>query len=426
MRQKLSPFLADTLWFGMTSRLSFSKFQEYAHLRAEQGFNAVQVVVGVPPEVGPYNINARGKKGPAWNLEGSFNEKFLQNCEKKIQVLNKEGLKVIIYGAWGHQINWLRGNRMKDWWDEIINRFEKYDVIFCVCGESNLWIGSSDMLLPNKSTDELITQNFLKRWIYNTHFPYKSKLIKVWNNSIEKLTFKSQNKETISRRIEAWSEVLEHIQQKTNKPIIIHTIPQEQSTDAVNNAHHLSAVTVQTGHDIESRTRIWKEPLSVLKKDPQQKFINLEPWYEGILNNFYTEDQIFAYWASMLAGASAYCYGAHGIWNIGDGNFLSHWGKQTFEEALHLSTPALLGKSHKMFIDSGAIEFPLLEIEAPNDHLKFILRKNLKGKYIYFYPDIKQVDKIQPAQFYYNPLTGKFLTDLPESGPLVGIGKEDY
>lgn len=56
----------------------------------------------------------------------------------------------------------------------------------------------------------------------------------------------------------------------------------------------------------------------------EKPFINLEPWYEGINNSFFESDQIFAFWTSMLSGASAYCYGSHGIWDVGDGNFLAH------------------------------------------------------------------------------------------------------
>lgn len=72
MTKNIQPFLSDTLWFGMTSRISTEKLKKYAQKRVSQGFNAVQIVVGIPPEVGPLNINVYGAGGPAWNLNGKF------------------------------------------------------------------------------------------------------------------------------------------------------------------------------------------------------------------------------------------------------------------------------------------------------------------------------------------------------------------
>ena len=69
----VSNFLCDTWWYGLTKRLPDKKFEELAKLRHKQGFNAVQLVVGIPPEVGPENPNAASEVGPAWNLRGEFN-----------------------------------------------------------------------------------------------------------------------------------------------------------------------------------------------------------------------------------------------------------------------------------------------------------------------------------------------------------------
>lgn len=59
----------------------------------------------------------------------------------------------------------------------------------------------------------------------------------------------------------------------------------------------------------------------------------------------FESDQIFAFWVSMLSGASAYC----GIWNVGDGNFLAHWGRRTFREAKKPTVPLKIVKSNKLF-----------------------------------------------------------------------------
>jgi hypothetical protein len=57
----IANFLADTWWFGLSQRMSKQDFEDLAALRAEQGFSAIQLVVGIPPEVGPENENAKLK-----------------------------------------------------------------------------------------------------------------------------------------------------------------------------------------------------------------------------------------------------------------------------------------------------------------------------------------------------------------------------
>ena len=44
-------YLADTWWFGMTKRLSDIKFLKLLELRKKQGFTAIQIILGVPPEI---------------------------------------------------------------------------------------------------------------------------------------------------------------------------------------------------------------------------------------------------------------------------------------------------------------------------------------------------------------------------------------
>ena len=114
--KKLPNFLCDTWWFALTQRLSDSQFEKIARLRVKQGFTAVQLVVGIPPEVGPENPNAASSVGPAWKLNGELNIKYLEYAKHRIELLNSLGLTVIVYGAWGHQIEWIRVDKMKAWW----------------------------------------------------------------------------------------------------------------------------------------------------------------------------------------------------------------------------------------------------------------------------------------------------------------------
>ena len=152
----LSGLLADTWWFGLTSRLSDSDFKMLAARRAAQGFSAIQLVVGIPPEVGPANENAESPVGFPWTLDGQLNEAYLQFARDRILHLNTLGLTTVVYGAWGHQIAWLGQEMMSAWWHKIIETLDDLKVIYCLCGESNLWIGQeavsyTHLTLPTKA-----------------------------------------------------------------------------------------------------------------------------------------------------------------------------------------------------------------------------------------------------------------------------------
>ena len=404
-------FLCDTWWYGLTQRVDNKKLEELAKLRVQQGFTTVQMVVGIPPEVGPENPNASSKVGPAWNLRGEFNQGYLQYSRDRVQHLNSLGLSTILYGAWGQQIEWLGEKRMKDWWSEIVKNFDDLDVMYCLSGESDIWVGEEKRLLPDRSTDELNTFRLMP--FLHPRLVYMGKrLINMVNQSL--------NEGRKAERRNKWSRVLTHVSSLTDKPIFIHVLPNITSKEAVNNPKLLDAITVQTGHSDTTRRLLWELPLESVRQNPDKPFINLEPWYEGITGRFKTEDQLYAYWASMMAGAYAYCYGAHGVWNAGDGKFLAHWGKQTLGEAMKLKTPQLIGASHKLFIESGFAGYSQVEVEEKDGELVKISRSNNKGAMVTYIPDTSLVDELPEGNIFL-PLRGELVKTSPRVGQVVII-----
>jgi hypothetical protein len=103
-------------WFGLTGRLDDDRFLRLVAQRAGQGFTAAQIVVGIPPEVGPAHPSARSPVGPAWDLHGTPNEAYLRMAQARIDVMNRHGLAAIVYGGWGPQIDWIGDARMTAWW----------------------------------------------------------------------------------------------------------------------------------------------------------------------------------------------------------------------------------------------------------------------------------------------------------------------
>lgn len=406
---RIANLLADTWWFGLSKRLSAQGFKNLAALRAKQGFSAVQLVVGVPPEVGPENENAQSQVGFPWTLDGHFNQEYLGLARARIQYLNDSGLLVIVYGAWGHQIEWLGKRRMIEWWLRIIEAVDALDVIYCLCGESNLWAGEASKLLPDKSVDDLVTSQIVSPSI---HPRIKGLLTK----AVGRFRRQLRNHRLENRR-NAWSLVLEKVSQRTSKPVIIHPTSDETGYEAVSNPELLSANTVQTGHDARTRNRLWQLPLALLKNDHSRKgYINLEPWYEGIRDQFWAEDQMYSYWTTMLAGATSYCYGAHGIWNVGDGEFLAHWGKQTFAEALALDTPRLLGLSHAQYLLRSDGKGETFHQTAGEELIT--IGREARGTSIQFFPNVARANHI-PAGKIWLPLKGTFSEVLPPKGQVV-------
>jgi hypothetical protein len=402
--------LVDTWWFGLTGRLAGSRFIDLGKLRASQGFSAIQLVVGVPPEVGPLNENARSEAGFPWRLDGAINDAYLRLARMRIGQLNALGLKVIVYGAWGHQITWMGREWMARWWSCIVESVGDLDVIFCLTGESNLWIGEEDRILPDKTSSDLTRSRVLNRLPGRLHGPAR----RVYSRFVARHTPKL----SAARRAD-WGFVLERLADLTDHPIIIHTLPGESAVQVVDNSHLLAANTVQTGHSEDKRNALWQIPLSAKQEAPEQPFVNLEPWYEGIRGRFGTADQLYAYWTSMLAGASGYCYGAHGIWNVGDGQFLAHWGGQTFDDALNLDTPRLIGLSHRLWM---TCEVPTEPIQEMREGRLAVIGCRAGEWEIRFYPDVKDVSPIPKGRIWL-PLKGEFSVSLPANGSVVIISE---
>lgn len=382
-----------------------------ARRRAEQGFSAIQLVVGIPPEVGPENENTKSEAGFPWTLRGDFNQAYLELARERIRQLNELGLRAIVYGAWGHQIHWLGLEGMTRWWFKLIETLDGLDVIYCLSGESSLWVNQESMLLPDRSTDDLAARTTIRwrQFVPARLRPLARRFVAVANGR--------RSAPLLEERRQAWSLVLDRVAQKTGRPILIHPVPAETGFEAVCNPHLLAANTVQTGHDPLSRNQLWQRPLALLRGSVGgQRYINLEPWYEGIRDQFWCPDQLYAYWVTMLAGASSYCYGAHGIWNVGDGKFLAHWGRQTFAQAMALETPTLLGLSHRQFMQRGHQQGETF-LEMAGEELLTIGRRTGR-KVTQYFPEISRVDHI-PGGRIWLPLQGAFSESLPATGQVV-------
>jgi len=393
MKEKLPHFLADTLWFGMTKRISDEEFIEYAKLRQKQGFTAIQIVVGMPPDLGALNENAKSPVGAAWDLEGNINLAYLDHAKKRIEILLEHNLMPIVYGSWGNHIDWMDEHFLCRWWDEVIKALDGYDVIYSLTGEIDLFYDPelACMTLPDKTSGD-VTYSF--RDLPN-------------------------DEEIRAERYRKWEYVLEHISEKTNKHIIVHPWVGVSGYPRMKRKDLLSACTFQTGHDEDSYIAMWQNIYNAKRTYPGVPAINLEPWYEGILGRFFTYDMIKAFWLHAASGAYSICYGAHGVWGISDGVFLSNWGKQTFREAIKLESPNLYGKTYKILLDMGVFDWEHSEAELDGEELVAMTRISDDGKqkmkYIIEIKDYKNPEEGR----YFDCMKAEFVDELPKEGQVV-------
>jgi hypothetical protein len=393
--------LADTWWYGLTNRLSEADFLALAALRASQGFSAVQIVVGVPPEVGPQHPSAASSVGPAWDLFGMINERYLAMARQRLEYLVSCGLTPVVYGAWGPQIEWIGLDGITQWWRAVIKAVDDLPVIYCLSGESDLSLETPAALLRWWRPAFRTAKRVLKRFVHDDRI---MRSVRMWVTTGRR-----------RRRRRLWTTVLRRLSSKTKRPIIIHPTYEESGCQAIEDPDLLWADTFQTGHDSTSRNRLSRLWVEAAADHRRNDWINLEPWYEGITGQFFRNDQIYSYWVCMLSGAVGYCYGAHGIWNVGDGVFLNHWGSQTFQEARQLETPWMLGASHALWRDEGAFGADPV-IMRRGRRLVSIANVGPRGR-VTFVPNAADANGITGR--VWSPLTMRFVGQLPRAGPVL-------
>ncbi|EKD65415.1 MAG: Alpha-L-rhamnosidase protein [uncultured bacterium] len=313
-------FLADTWWFGATSRMPFSVFKLLVKKRVKQGFSAVQIVIGIPPET--------EVRGFAFRKDWSLDKKYFEEADKKIKYLVDNGLAPVIYGGWGHHIDVLGVEKIKSLWREIVARYSSYPVIWCLAGEIDM---------PN--SHPVILSTFGK---------LSTGAVKDLMRFFSFGRAQDQN-DNLRSRIKKWKEVGDYIHKidPYKRQITAHVHRRTTALDLLGGRKWLSINSIQSGHSKDSVAFMVN---SIINNDnSKMPIINMEPWYEGILGNFGEYEQRYAFWVCLLSGAKGHSYGAHGIWQMSKKgeNFMGHWGDSYWKKSLKFRGAEQLGQSKK-------------------------------------------------------------------------------
>lgn len=308
-----TPFfwLADTWWMGFTRRLTWpDDFQALTADRVKKGFNVVQIVAGLYPDMPAFDPRGANEAGFPWTEDYSrINPAYFDAADRRIEWLVRSGIVPCIVGAWGYHLPWLGVERMKMHWRYLVARYGAYPVVWCVAGEGIM--------------------------------PYY-------------LSQKKEEDRTFQRK--GWTEVARYLRKidPYRRAVSIH--PTDAARKQVEDPAVLDFDMLQTGHgDRDSIPNTLNLVRASRAASPPMPTINAEVCYEGILGTCHQEVQRFMVWSCLLSGTAGHTYGANGIWQVnrrgepfGKSPHGGNWGETPWDDAMRLPGSAQAGLARKL------------------------------------------------------------------------------
>jgi hypothetical protein len=310
-----TPFLwlGDTWWMGLTKRLSFpEEFNTLLADRKTKGFNVIQIVAGLYPDMPAFDPRGENETGVPWQKEyKAIRPEYFDAADKRIMRLVEDGFTPCIVSAWGYHLPFLGPERMKQHQRYVYARWGALPIIWCLAGEFNL----PYYLAPDfpKSAPQQAAE-------WEAIVPYCRSI-----NAFDRLI-----------TLHPWLPNPMSARSRLKDPTL------------------LDFDMLQTGHGQMEILGVSVEAVrhSYAAK-PTMPVVNAEPSYEMLLDKTPAEIARLIFWASWFNGTGGYTYGANGIWQVngrekryGASPHGGDYGKIPWEEAMHLagSTQVSLGK----------------------------------------------------------------------------------
>lgn len=312
-----TPFfwLGDTWWMGLCNRISWpDEFSALTADRVAKGFNVVQIVAGLYPDMGAYDERGANEAGFPWEPEwAAIRPEYFDRADARIAHLIESGIVPCIVGAWGYYLPWLGPERMKRHWRHLIARWGAYPVVWCIAGEANLpWY-----LVPN--------------------FPYDDR-----------------------EAVTGWTEIAAYVRalDPFERPMSIHPtgLGRLSARGSIDDQTLLDFDMLQTGHgDRESLGPTVDTVRWSYGAEPRMPVLNSEVNYEGILSRCHDDVQRLMFWTCVLNGACGHTYGANGIWQMnerdvayGNSPHGGTYGPTPWQEAMALPGSGQLGAAKRL------------------------------------------------------------------------------
>jgi hypothetical protein len=303
-----TPFfwLADTWWMGFCERLAWpGGFQTLTADRVQKGFNVVQIVAGLYPDMPAFDPRGVNEAGFPWEEDWAcINPAYFDMVDLRMHHLVQQGVVPCLLGCWGYYLLWLGAEKMKQHWRYLVARYGALPVVWCLAGEGIM--------------------------------PYYLSETKEEDRASQK---------------EGWTEVAQYVRQidPYHHPLSIH--PTDTACNQVGDRSLLDFDMLQTGHgDRSSISNTMRLVEEACEREPAIPVLNSEVCYEGIGEACRQEVQRFMFWSCMLSGACGHTYGANGIWQVNDRDqpygpspHGMAWGHTPWQEAYQLPGSKQLG-----------------------------------------------------------------------------------
>ncbi len=307
-----TPFfwLGDTWWMGLCHRLRWpDEFRTLAADRKEKGFNVIQIVVGLYPDMPPFDARGANEAGLPWETNYTrIRPDYFDAADQRLGYLVEQGFTPCIVGAWGYFMPWMGVEKMKAHWRYLIARYGAWPVVWCAAGEANL------------------------PWYLAPGFPYDDR-----------------------KQVHDWTEVMHFIgaTDPFHRPLTIHptAIKRYTARHATDEPGLLDFDMLQTPHGQREAVPVTiKAVRESYAAEPRMPVIDGEASYEMLNDSLPTQWTRRMFWLCLMNGAAGHTYGANGIWQCnrpgephGKSPHGGSYGKIPWNEAMNLPGSRQLG-----------------------------------------------------------------------------------
>jgi hypothetical protein len=110
---------------GLCERLKWpEEFQTLTEDRLHKGFNVIQIVAGLYPDMAAFDPRGRNEAGFPWEAEyRRIRPEYFDRADDRLLYLVDRGMMPCIVGAWGYHLPWLGVDRMKKHWRYLVARY---------------------------------------------------------------------------------------------------------------------------------------------------------------------------------------------------------------------------------------------------------------------------------------------------------------
>jgi hypothetical protein len=308
-----TPFfwLGDSWWMGLSERLHWpDEFRTLTADRRAKGFNVVQIVAGLYPDMPAFDERGRNEAGFPWEKDYTrINPAYFDAADRRLAHLVESGLMPCLTGAWGYHLPWLGVERMKKHWRYLVARYGAWPVVWCLAGE-----GAMPYYLSKSKKDDAAFQRH------------------------------------------GWTEVARYLRQIDPYSRLLTVHPTATSRDQLDDAALLDFDMLQTGHNdwgcLPNTFRLIRASRAA---QPVLPVVVGEVCYEGIGGKGREDLERFLAWSCLLSGTAGHTYGANGIWQVnrreqryGKSPHGGDWGGTPWDNAMRLPGGRQVGLAKRL------------------------------------------------------------------------------